>query len=208
MSPSLIYWSVSNISVNVFKVQFSHPHLKFYCSIKGLLYFKIKSILRKTTLLSRMTVVSVCSELLFLALEIEVVPVCVAAQVKSGNELDTSISLHVTGIIKPVTAHCGPQARLSDVKPAGVCCRFSWQLKVTRDWQLTWQNSWTSTVWHNRPLGGARHQNPSVTRSCKPLVHNVGLTQDAQCPSYCDEEGERSPPLRLIRVNDCAKPII
>lgn len=89
--------------------------------------------------------------------EIEVVPVRIAPQVKSGNALDID-SVHVTGIIKLVIAHVGPLACLSDVKPAGVCCRFFLQLKVTRDWQLTWQNSWNCAACHIRPLGGARHQ--------------------------------------------------
>lgn len=55
-----------------------------------------------------------------------------------------------------------PPGRFSDVKSAGVCGRYSWQLKVTRDPDLTWQRSWGEHGWNHWPLGGIRGQNSVV----------------------------------------------
>lgn len=95
-----------------------------------------------------------------------------------------------------------PHGWFSDVKPTGVCCRYPWQLKVTRDWNLTWQNSSGGTCSNkpqqNWPLGGTTHQNPSMVELKNPTVNVVALMQSVRCPTYSWWRGP-------IRVNEPTK---
>lgn len=194
MSPSLIYWSVS-FSVNLFKVQFSHLHLKFCRSKKDYCILKLKY--NKIALSSSVTFIPVVCL-------IEALPAHIASQVKSGNELDTSIqctwlvlsrlSLHTLGL--------WPTSPMSNLQVFVAVSSGSWRSHETGNSHDKTGNC--STVSH--PSTGGR-QAPNIWKETLKTTSNVGLMQDAQRPSYCDDE-EWSSSWLLIRVNDCAKPVI
>lgn len=130
------------------------------------------------------------------------------------NELDTVMPCRWLSSL----CHCtlwdsGHQCRFSDDKPAGVCCTYLWQLKVTQDSHLTWQNSGGGScserdaTW-NRPLGGIRHQIPSVEETLKSYSWFCRFY--AMCPMSHPTVMKRGSGalLDLIWVNDSTKLVI
>lgn len=93
-----------------------------------------------------------------------------------------------------------PQVFIADLQP------HSWQLKVTRDSNLTWQNSGGSTCSvhqvRNRPPGGSRHQNLSVVRRWNVTVNVLYHLCNLSNVPVIAMEGGSGALLDLIQVND------